>query len=91
MRLDCTLAILIVCGLVTRSVEAAEYRYPYRNPYLATVTTAILSGDGACIKPSILRVPGLPGRNKLPTLEGRGNVSLALYQQDGPAPLLWPR
>jgi pimeloyl-ACP methyl ester carboxylesterase len=89
MRFHCILSILIACGFVTRSVEAAEYRYPYRNPYLATVTTAILSGDGACIKPSILRVPGLPGRNKLPTLEGRGNVSLALYQQDRPAPLLF--
>lgn len=89
MRFHFALAILTAWGLVTRSLDAADYRYPYRDPYLATATTAILGGDGACVKPSILRVPGLPGRNKLPTLEGRGNVSLALYQQDNPAPLLF--
>jgi pimeloyl-ACP methyl ester carboxylesterase len=83
------LAILTAWVLFSRSVEAADYPYPYRDPYLATATTAILGGDGACVKPRILRVPGLPGRNKLPTLEGRGDVSLALYQQDSPAPLLF--
>jgi len=34
-------------------------------------------------------VPGLAGRNGLPTLEGRGNVSVAFYPQSHPAPLLF--
>jgi hypothetical protein len=89
MRFHFALAILTAWGLITRSVEAADYSYPYRDPYLATATTAILGGDGTCIKPRIVRVPGLPGRNKLPTLEGRGHVGLALYRHDGPAPLLF--
>jgi len=33
--------------------------------------------------------PGSPGRNNLPSLEGRGDVSLALYRQNYPAPLLF--
>lgn len=89
MRVYFALAILTAWGLLTRSVEAADYPYPYRDPYLATVTTAMLGGDDARVRPRILRVPGLPGRNKLPTLEGRGHVSLALYQHDSPAPLLF--
>lgn len=82
-------AILSGCCLLTRSVESADYGYPYRDPYLATATVALLSGKEDGVKSSILRVPGLPGRNYLPTLEGRGHVSLALYQHDGPAPLLF--
>jgi predicted alpha/beta-fold hydrolase len=50
-----------------------------------------LSDDGATprVDSTIIRVPGLPGRNHLPTLEGRGDVSLALYRQSRPAPLLF--
>jgi hypothetical protein len=85
------LAVLAALGLLTRSIEAADYKYPYHDPYLATATTAILSDDGATVpvKSTILHVPGLPGRNKLPTLEGRGDVSLALYRHNHPAPLLF--
>ena len=73
------------------SIEAAEYNYPYRDPYLATATTAILSDAGATRKtPSdVVHVPGLPGRNKLLSLEGRGDVSIALYRQNRPAPLIF--
>lgn len=69
--------------------EAAEYSYPYRDPYIATATTAILSDDGATprVNSEVVHVPGLPGRNKLPSLEGRGDVSIALYRQSRPAPL----
>ena len=34
-------------------------------------------------------MPVLPGRNDLPTLEGRGEVSVALYRQHRAAPLLF--
>jgi hypothetical protein len=73
------------------SIEAAEYKYPYRDPYIATATTAILSDDGATsrVNSEVVRVPGLPGRNRLPSLEGRGDVSIALYRKNRPAPLIF--
>jgi hypothetical protein len=58
---------------------------------LATSTSAILeSGEASTgAESSILRVPGLAGRNRLPTLEGRGHVSLAFYRQNQAAPLVF--
>ena len=81
----------IVLGLLPSTVQAEEYRYPYRDPYLATVTTAILNADGMTprLKREALHVPVLAGRSHLPALEGRGTVSLTLYRQDHPAPLLF--
>jgi hypothetical protein len=83
-------------GLATVAVswtsgEAEDYKYPYRDPYLATVTTAILNADRLSprLKRQVVHVPGLPGRNRLPALEGRGNVTVALYRQDHPAPLVF--
>jgi len=72
-------------------VQAEEYRYPYRDPYLATVTTAILTADGMTprLRREAIHVPVLAGRSHLPALEGRGNVSITLYRQDHPAPLLF--
>jgi hypothetical protein len=43
----------------------------------------------ARIESNILHVPGLPARNRLPSLEGRGDVSLAFYRQKQPAPLIF--
>jgi hypothetical protein len=85
------LTVLATLCLLANSVEAADYKYPYHAPYLATATTAILSDDGATerTKSTIVHVPGLPGRNNLPSLEGRGHVSLALYRQNHSAPLLF--
>ena len=84
------LAALAVVALLTGSVDAADYRYPYRDPYLATATSAILGNDDAAtrVESSILHLPGLPGRNSLPGLEGRGNLGLAFYRQHRSAPLL---
>ena len=91
MRFHFALAALATLSLWTHSIEAADYKYPYRDPYLATATTAILSDDGATasVTSTIIHVPGLPGRNNLPALEGRGDVGLALYRQNRPAPLLF--
>ena len=83
--------LLIMVFLSWSSVEAEDYKYPYRDPYLATATTAILNDDGPTprLKSEMVRVPGLPGRNQLLSLEGRGQVSVALYRQNRPAPLLF--
>ncbi|MGZ8454515.1 MAG: hypothetical protein ACXWZE_20705 [Candidatus Binatia bacterium] len=91
MRFHFALAALTTLGLWTHTIEAADYKYPYRDPYLATATTAILSDEGATasVTSTIIRVLGLPGRNNLPDLEGRGDVSLALYRQNRAAPLLF--
>ncbi len=86
-----SLVVLILLGLSWRSASAQEYKYPYRDPYLASITTAILNADGhvSGLKRQVVRVPVLPGRNGLPTLDGRGDLSVALYGQSRPAPLLF--
>ena len=91
MRYYLAMAALIGVIFLTPTIAAADYKYPYRDPYLATATSAILSDDGATprVDSTIIRVAGLPGRNHLPTLEGRGDLSLALYRQTRPAPLLF--
>jgi hypothetical protein len=91
MRFHFALAVLAGLGLLTHSIEAADYKYPYRDPYLATATSAMLGNDEATarVDSNILHVPGLPGRNRLPTLEGRGDVSLAFYRQNRAAPLIF--
>src|SRR5262249_37132661 len=80
------LATVVLSGF---SVEAEDYKYPYRDPYVATATTAILNADRLSPRPKrqVVHVSGLPGRNRLPTLEGRGNLSIALYRQHHAAPL----
>ena len=91
MRLNFVLTVLTAFSLLTGPLKAGDYAYPYHDPYLATATTAILNDDGATPRADsiIVHVPGLPGRNQMPTLEGRGHVSLALYRQSRPAPLLF--
>src|SRR5262252_401347 len=84
MRFHFALAVLAALGLLTRSIEAADYNYPYHDPYLATATSAILGNDEATarVESNILRLPGIAGRNKSPGLEGRGDLSLAFYRQN---------
>jgi hypothetical protein len=85
------IAVLTALYLSSSSVGASDYNYPYHDPYLATATSAILGDDGATtrVKSQIIHLPGLPSRNGLPSLEGRGNLSISLYRQNGPAPLMF--
>ena len=77
--------------LLRSSAGAGESRYPYHDPYLATITTAILGADGLNpgLKRQVVHVAVLPHRNRLPSLEGRGELSVALYRQNRPAPLVF--
>jgi hypothetical protein len=86
-----TVCLIAVAALFTlpSPIRALEYNYPYHDPYLATATSAILDDGPVPPKSQMVRVPGLPGRNQLPSLEGRGELSVALYQQKRPAPLLF--
>jgi len=83
--------IATAISLAWTCATIAEYRYPYHDPYVATATSAIVNADRLPPGPTrqIIRVPGLPGRDELPSLEGRGQLSVALYRQHGPAPLLF--
>jgi len=83
--------VLTTVCLAWSSVGAEDYKYPYHDPYLATATSAILDADdrNPRIKRQLVHVPGLPGRNQLPSLEGRGDVRLTLYRHHRPAPLLF--
>ncbi len=80
-----------VKGADIASDRRLPYKYPFRDPYLATITTAMLNPDGLTpgVKREVVHVPVLPGRNHLPSLEGRGEASVALYRQTQPAPLLF--
>ena len=56
------LFVLTAPCLFGSSAKADDYGYPYRDPYLATATTAILDGDGFAHRPDreVVHVPGLP-------------------------------
>jgi len=83
--------VLTTVCLAWSSVGAEDYKYPYHDPYLATATSAILDADdrNPRIRRQLVHVPGLAGRNQLPSLEGRGDVRLTLYRHHRPAPLLF--
>jgi hypothetical protein len=91
MGLCCARVSIVVLLLSTCLAEAAEYQYPFHNPYLATATIALLGDDSDTPRGNsrIVHVPGLPGRNNLPGVQGRGDLSVAFYRQNGPAPLLF--
>src|SRR5260370_4097688 len=87
---QCVFVWVAVC-LIWSAAQAEDYGYPYRDSYLATATSALLDANGQIPRPRrrAVHVPGLAGRNDLPTLEGRGHLSVALYRQSHPAPLLF--
>jgi hypothetical protein len=91
MGLNIAFAVLVTVLATTKVIADEDYQYPYHDPYLATATSAILNDNGATVpvESSIIHVAGLRGRNDLPYLKGRGEVSLALYRQKKPAPLLF--
>jgi hypothetical protein len=86
----CLLVWIALC-LTWSVADAEEYRYPYRDPYLATATSALLERNRHTSRPRRLavHVPGLAGREGLPTLKGRDHVSVAFYPQSHAAPLLF--
>jgi hypothetical protein len=85
------IVLAALCLLFWSSAEADDYEYPFHDPFLATVTSAILNSDALAQRPKreVIRVPGLPGRDAVPLLEGRDELSVALYRQPHPAPLLF--
>jgi hypothetical protein len=74
-------------------VNPAAYPYPYRNPYLATSTVAILKDRDQRLEDDdtqYLRLNVLPGRNDIPLLEGKGQLRIRFQPQEGrEAPLIF--
>jgi hypothetical protein len=83
--------VLTVICFSWSAAQAEEYKYPYHDPYVATITAALLNSDDLTprLKRQVVHVPGLPGRDQLPALEGRGELKVTLYRQKHPAPLLF--
>jgi len=74
-----------------RPIDPTEYKYPLHDPYLATVTAGALSPDGVTpgARREVVHVPLLRRVDPPPLLKGRAEVSVALYRQQGPAPLVF--
>jgi pimeloyl-ACP methyl ester carboxylesterase len=72
-------------------IDAASYQYPYKDPYPATMTVAILQGSEHPPTGDIkdLHVKVLNHRNDIYLLEGKGTLRYRFYQQKGPAPLIF--
>lgn len=72
-------------------MEAATYAYPYRNPYMATTTVALMKGREAEADERIvdLRLQLVDGRDRIPLLEGKGKLRYRFYRQRGFAPLVF--
>ena len=72
-------------------IDAANYPYPYRDPYVATATVALMQGreklPTGVIRDLEVRVIG--GRNDLYLLEGKGRLRYRFYEQMGVAPLIF--
>src|SRR5258705_7975625 len=80
MRFHLAVAVLTSSlFLLTHLIEAAEYKYPYHDSYLATPTTAILSDYAATtrVKSHKVHLPGLAARNRLPSLEGLCDLTIS--------------
>jgi pimeloyl-ACP methyl ester carboxylesterase len=73
--------------VLAREIAAQDYQFPYHDPYFATITIRLLKSHVAT--PRLFSVDALPGRDQVPLLEGRGSVTLALYSQPRPAPLVY--
>jgi hypothetical protein len=84
-------AMLAFATAFGATISAADYHYPYRDPYVATSTVALLGGRERISSGEIhdLRLTVIPGRSGLPFLHGKGRLRYRLYQHHGPAPLIF--
>ncbi len=74
-----------------RKIDAADYGYPYTDPYVATSTVALMDGHEVIPSGVIrnLETTVLEGRDHVHLLEGKGKLRYRFYQQNNPAPLLF--
>ena len=72
MRLP-IIVVTAVC-LSWSTVHAEDYKFPYHDPYLATVTGAVLNADG--------RTPGLKQNNRSCDSSSSGRSSMCPCSPD---------
>lgn len=84
-------ALLCQSGAMAHRVSATQYRYPYKDPLLATLTYAIMQGSEQPASATLrnLRLKILDHRDDIPLLEGMGTLRYSFYQQSGSAPLVF--
>ena len=84
------LEIVLPNGRAARSIRRSSTS-PFHDPYVATITAGALSPDGLTpgAKREVVHVPLLRRADPPPLLKGRDQVSVALYRQQGPAPLVF--
>jgi len=71
-------------------IDDANYHYPYKDPFVATSTVALMQGNEDI--PGMiedLQIKILNGRDHVHLLEGQGKLRYRFYQQEGPAPLIF--
>jgi len=69
------------------NLRAGTYDFPYRDPYLSTLSIRLLKLSAAT--PRIFEMEGLPGREKVRFAEGRQRLETAVFVQRAPAPLVF--
>ena len=72
-------------------IDEATYQYPYKAPYLATSTIAIMNGSKKPPTSEIrdIHLKVLENRNHVYLLEGMGTLRYRFYQREGLAPLIY--
>ncbi|MGZ4959918.1 MAG: alpha/beta hydrolase [Methylomonas sp.] len=87
----CSAGMFIQPNAFAKKIDEASYQYPYKDPYLATTTVALMNGSEKLSTAEIkdLRIEILKNRNNIRLLEGKGLLRYRFYQQKGPAPLIF--
>lgn len=85
--------LLCICQIASaKRVDESSYHYPYKNPYLATATVAILKDREQRYvweETQHLDLELIPGRNDVYLLEGKGKLRIRYSPHPGPAPLVF--
>lgn len=91
--ISCFFSAVLSCqpDAFAKRIDEASYPYPYKDPYLATTTIAIMNGSEKPPTSEIkdLRVKVLENRNDIYLLEGMGSIRYRFYQRKEPAPLIF--
>ncbi|MGZ8173324.1 MULTISPECIES: alpha/beta hydrolase [Methylobacter] len=86
-----TAALFFQPNAFAQRIDEASYRYPYKDPYLATMTAALMQGSESPPTGEIedLQVKVLDHRDDVYLLEGMGAIRYRFYRQNGSAPLIF--
>ncbi len=80
--------IFIISFFCALKAFSLDYGYPYHDPYLASLTSALYQlkrNDHS----KLVKIPGIESRKKVPFLEGRNFTRVRFFQQSHTAPLVF--